>query len=702
VIAVTYDDFGRGTEELKACAVEHTNAVVFALAGPDASARGDQLEAVSALVVDGARVLVVQATGWGKSLVYWAATSALRSLGRGPTLVVSPLLALMRDQVTAAERAGLRAVTVNSTNVDVWGELLAAVERDEVDVLLVSPERLSNPSFAHRMEPVIERAGLIVIDEAHCISDWGFDFRPDYQRVAHVLAKNPTTPVLATTATANGRVTSDVATQLGTSTLVLRGTLARSSLRLSVVPGLGPIERLVWVSEALHRLAGSGIIYVPTVAETARVAGFLAEQGHDVAAYSGQLEPDRRVEVEAKLRAHEVKAVVATSALGMGYDMPDLSFCIHLGSPDSPVAYYQQVGRAGRKLDRADAILLPAETDERLWAYFATASIPEEADIEKTLATLNTAQGAMSVPALEADTGIRRGRLEALLRIVAVEGAVARVEGGWVSTNTPYVYDASKWASVIAARASEADLMRRYAAQEGCLMQFLQLALDDLDPARCGRCSFCTGEPAVHGIDLTDHALSHATSYLRNETIRLEPRKRWPSGLRRGFAGSIRGPEEGRALFYADAPAWRDAAQRLTSRDAVVSGEVLDGMVSVLSAWRATWTARPIAVVPMPSRGHRHLIWQVAEHIARVGNLEIIDALNLHGEAPDGDLASRARVERLIDRLSVRDDVVVSSSGPLLLIDDTYRTGWTMTVAAALLRNAGASSVLPLVIHQLP
>src|SRR5918997_7055642 len=320
--------------------------VITAMAGPEARPRPDQVTAVEALVDHRRRVLVVQATGWGKSAVYWAATAALRQAGAGPTLVVSPLLALMRDQIAAAARAGLRAATVNSTNVDDWDEVLDDLRGGRIDVLLVSPERLANPSFARQLPDLLAATGMLVIDEAHCVSDWGFDFRPDYQRLTRtLLALAPGTPVLATTATANERVTADVAAQLGEETVTLRGSLARASLRLAVVPQLTVLQRYAWVAEALRSLPGSGIVYVLTVAETERVTGFLREQGLDVAAYSGQT-PNRE-ELEDRLRDNQVKALVATSALGMGYDKPDLAFCVHLGSPGSPVAYYQQVGRAG-------------------------------------------------------------------------------------------------------------------------------------------------------------------------------------------------------------------------------------------------------------------------------------------------------------------------------------------------------------------
>ncbi|MHB1613656.1 MAG: DEAD/DEAH box helicase, partial [Actinomycetes bacterium] len=378
----------------EAVLAQAAHRVITALAGPDARVRDDQLAAVRALVVGRRRALVVQATGWGKSAVYWIAARALRDAGSGPVLVVSPLLALMRDQLDAATRAGLSAITLNSSNVEQWAQAEAAVLAGEVDVLLVSPERLANPRFAATvLGPLLPRLGLLVIDEAHCISSWGHDFRPDYQRIARLLLANPSLPVLATTATANRRVTADVAAQLGPDTLVQRGLLARDSLHLSVVPGLDPVARYAWVDEALAHLPGSGIVYVLTVAEAERLAGFLAARGHAAAAYTGQLDATERALVERRLRCNEVKVVVATSALGMGYDKPDLAFCLHVGSPGSPVDYYQQVGRAGRALASAIVALLPGESDERLWAYFATASIPDPDVAARVLEVLRDAGG---------------------------------------------------------------------------------------------------------------------------------------------------------------------------------------------------------------------------------------------------------------------------------------------------------------------
>jgi ATP-dependent DNA helicase RecQ len=677
----------------------HLHQVLAKMAGPDARPREDQTAAVVALVEQQARVLVVQATGWGKSAVYWAATSALRAAGRGPTLIVSPLLALMRDQVAAAALAGLRAATVNSTNLQAWDAVFDDIAADRLDVLLVSPERLGNADFARRLPGLLASAGLVVIDEAHCISDWGFDFRPDYQRLAKTLLGIAAgTPVLATTATANSRVTLDIARQLGPQTLTFRGSLARASLRLAVVPGLKALERYAWVGDALAAFAGSGIVYALTVAETERLAGFLRSCGFEVAAYHGGLEPQARQGIEDALRGNALKAVVATSALGMGYDKPDLAFCIHVGSPASPVAYYQQVGRAGRALADAVAVLLPADTDEQIWAYFATAGVPDEGRVGQILDAL--AQRPQSVLALETSTSIRRGRLEGLLKILAVDEVVKRQGSAWALTGVPWRFDAERWRALALVREREAGLMRAFAAGRGCLMRFLQEALDDPAPSDCGRCSVCTGRLPGPGAAPSQARLEAARVFARGLDVIVEPRKLWPTGGRR--KGKILGCSEGRALAFADDPGWSDLLQPLfAAADGPAPQQVLDGVLGALGRWRQHWGLRPVAVVPMPSVLHAQLVRSVAAHVAAAGRLPLLDALHLQGPTAGAEVASAAKVAALQQALVLRPEVVVPA-GPLLLVDARYRSGWTMTVAAALLREAGATAVLPLVLQQLP
>ena len=677
---------------------ETLDRTIKSVAGPAAEPRRDQLRAVQALVDERRRVLVVQATGWGKSAVYWGATAAIRQAGGGPTLVVSPLLALMRDQIAAAERAGLRAATVNSTNVEAWDEVFVELDQDRLDVLLVSPERLGNPRFAARLPKLLGGCGLLVIDEAHCVSDWGFDFRPDYQRLTRtLLSLAPGTPVLATTATANQRVTNDVAAQLahdGAETLTLRGSLARASLRLAVVPELSPLERYAWVAEALKSLPGSGIVYVLTVAEADRVAAFLADQGLDVAAYSGQT--DNRTELEDRLRDNKIKALVATSALGMGYDKPDLAFCIHLGSPASPVAYYQQVGRAGRALDDAVAVLVPSKSDERIWDYFATAGIPDPEQVDRVLDVI--AEEPAGEPSISTATGIRPGRLSTMLKIIAVDDAVEKVQGGWLATGKGWHYDQQKWTELRRVRSAEADLMRRYAHGEGCLMQFLQQALDDPDPSPCGRCSVCTGELPDPGERPSADGVQAALRFFRGLDVPVEPRRLWPPRVD-GVKGKINFLGEGRAIAYADDPAWQRALDQLRQHDQPAPQEILDAAVEVLKRWSRDWQ-RPTAVVPMPSRRRPDLINSVAAHLARVGRLPLVDALMITGPTPTEDAASGVRVRELLDGLGIRSGQ--QFDGTVLLVDDTIRSRWTVTVAARLLAGAGASQVLPFAVHLLP
>ncbi|MBK9740301.1 MAG: RecQ family ATP-dependent DNA helicase [Actinobacteria bacterium] len=687
-------------EQLEAAAL----TVLAGSAGPAARPRADQLTAASALACDGRRALVVQATGWGKSAVYWMAAKALREAGSGPTLVVSPLLALMRNQVDAAERSGLTAATLNSSNFADWGEIQADLAADRIDVLLTSPERLANPRFAAEVLPwLLPRLGLLVIDEAHCISGWGHDFRPDYRRIAGLLTRRPELPVLATTATANSRVTDDVAEQLGPDTLVLRGTLARASLHLSVVPRLGLIEAYAWVDEHLPSLPGSGIVYTATVRQSGDLAGYLSERGHLVRAYHGQLDTTDRQAIEEELRDNRIKAVIATSALGMGYDKPDLGFVIHVGSPGSPVDYYQQVGRAGRALDSAQVVLLPTPADENIWRYFATASIPREDDADAVLRALADSGAALTVPRLSVLTGLRDNRLELLVKVLAVEGAVRRTEAGWEATGQPWRYDHDRYAALLAAREHEADLMRTYARSTRCLDSVLREALDDPSASACGRCSACTGSLPS---GLRDHPgpdfVEAALAFVRGLDVVIKPRLQWAPGLpwsgRIGRGVSI---EPGRALAFADDPAWPDAARLASSPDGPAPPWVRDALVRVLTSWTSAWPARPTLIVPVPSTRHPQLVGSLAEALGQIGRIPVRDVLTISGHPSTADLAAKARAGFQAARIGLRTDADVAGH-TILLVDDRWQTGWTATIAGALLREAGAEHVLPLVIHQQP
>ncbi|MFF9086537.1 RecQ family ATP-dependent DNA helicase [Streptomyces sp. NPDC014991] len=704
------------------------DAVLARLVGNASGAarlREDQWRAIEALVADKRRALVVQRTGWGKSAVYFVATSLLRARGSGPTVIVSPLLALMRNQVEAAARAGIHARTINSANTEEWEDVQAEIAAGGVDVLLVSPERLNNPDFRDQVLPKLSAAtGLLVVDEAHCISDWGHDFRPDYRRLRTMLGDLPPgVPVLATTATANARVTADVAEQLGTGgasdALVLRGPLDRESLRLAVLPLPDAAHRMAWLADHLDELPGSGIVYTLTVAAAEEVTAFLRQRGHTVASYTGKTENADRQQAEDDLLANRVKALIATSALGMGFDKPDLGFVVHLGSPSSPIAYYQQVGRAGRGVENAEVLLLPGKEDEAIWEYFASLAFPSEELVRRTLDVLARAGRPLSLPALEPLVELRRSRLETMLKVLDVDGAVHRVKGGWIATGQPWSYDTERYAWVARQRAAEQQAMREYAATTECRMEFLQRQLDDEGAKPCGRCDNCAGPRFTAGLSTT--ALDAARSDLGRAGVEVEPRRMWPTGLPAigiDLKGRIPAGEQasmGRALGRLSDIGWGNRLRPLLAPqapDTVVPDDVARAVVDVLADWArgpGGWASgapdaapRPVGVVTVASRSRPRLVHSLGLRIAEIGRLPLLGAVEYDGDAPRMPRSNSAQRLKALDGALTVPPVLASAlteaHGPVLLIDDFTETGWTLAVAARLLRKSGAQGVLPLVL----
>lgn len=694
----------------------------------DAEFHDGQHEAIEALVSEHRRALVVQRTGWGKSAVYFISALLQRRAGSGPALIVSPLLALMRDQVAAAERAGVRAAAINSANVTEWRDIEALLNANALDVLFVSPERLVNPRFrAEQLPRLVASCGLLVIDEAHCISDWGHDFRPDYRRIRDLIAELPTgVPVLATTATANARVVADVEEQMaagGHEVFTLRGALARDSLRLGVLDVGTPTRRLAWLAEHLDALPGSGIVYCLTVAAAEDAAALLRRAGHQVLPYTGRTDAAERMAAEQSLKDNEVKALVATSALGMGFDKPDLGFVVHLGAPSSPVAYYQQVGRAGRATPSADVLLLPGVEDREIWHYFATNAMPTQKKADAVLGALADSDRPLSVAALEARVDIRRSPLELLLKVLAVDGAVENVTGGWVGTGAPWTYDAERYERIAAARIDEQDAMLTYErltadasrSDQGCRMAFLTESLDDPSATPCGRCDTCA-EP-WYPTEITVPSLEQARQGLDHVGVPIAARAMWPSGLDtlgvladgKPLKGKLKPDDlldEGRAVARLTDLGWGGPLRELFASDregrpvdAEVPAELAKAVVRVLAGWG--WEQRPAAVVWVPSLGRPQLVESLATGVATVGRLELLGPLELapNAEVLRGSTNSAYRVRDVWDRFRVGPEMarrLAELQGPVLLVDDLVDSRWTMTVAGRLLRRAGASAVLPL------
>ncbi|BBH65920.1 ATP-dependent DNA helicase RecQ [Actinoplanes sp. OR16] len=694
----------------RAAVRDRAEAVLRRLAGDHAKLREDQWRAIEALTVDHRRVLCVQRTGWGKSAVYFVATALLREQQRtGPTVIVSPLLALMRNQVEAAARAGIRARTINSANLDEWSLIEAEVRAGEVDVLLISPERLNNPDFRDNVLPgLASSTGLLVVDEAHCVSDWGHDFRPDYRRLRTFLAGLPAhTPVLATTATANARVTADVADQLGEKdTLVLRGPLDRDSLRLAVLELADPAHRLAWLADHLDRLPGSGIVYTLTVAAATETAEFLRSRGFAVSSYTGQVEDTERRAAEQDLMDNKIKALIATSALGMGFDKPDLGFVVHLGAPPSPIAYYQQVGRAGRAVEHAEVVLLPGPEDAAIWRYFASLAFPPEDQVRAVLAQLSTDR-PISTQALEPLVDLRRTRLELMLKVLDVDGAVRRTRGGWLATGEPWAYDGVRLRRVAEARSQEQKTMISYAGTTACRMEFLRRCLDDPEAAPCGRCDNCAGP--LFDAEISSAALAAADAFLGRPGAEIAPKKMWPTGLA-AVGVSLKGKippteqiEPGRVVGRLSDLGWGSRLRGVAgpeSADAPIPDDLAAAVVEVLKSWAHgddAWKQRPVAVVAVGSHRHPQLVHSLAEHIATVGRLPFLGTLTSNHAGEESARGNSAqRVRTLHDAFTVPADLAAGLSGPVLLVDDLVDSGWTMTLAGRQLRRAGAEAVLPL------
>jgi ATP-dependent DNA helicase RecQ len=667
--------------------------------GTDAQFREGQLEAVVALVDRRARVLVIQRTGWGKSVVYFVATKLLRDRGAGPTILISPLLSLIRDQLKAAERLGLRAASIDSTNPDQWSPIEAALARDEVDILLVSPERLGNERFQTVTIPSIGQGiGLFVVDEAHCISDWGHDFRPDYQRIDRLVRALPAgVPLLATTATANSRVQSDVEVQLGPDLEVFRGPLGRDSLHLQVVKLDDQAERLAWLVEYLRNVEGSGIVYTLTVRDADRVSDWLATQGIDAPAYHSRLGDEERLLREKRLLGNDVKALVATVALGMGFDKPDLAFVVHFQRPGSVIFYYQQIGRAGRAVDRAEVVLLSGREDDEITSYFINTAFPPEEELLEVLSAIESVD-QVGARELESRLNLSRTAITRALKFLALEGVVAHTGSGWARTVNTWDSDQERGARVTATREREQERMRDYTSTEGCLMAFLTSELDDPASASCGRCANCAGLFAR--IEPDPALVNEAVRFLKRAYRPIEPRKQWPPGL-----GDPRGRiddglilQEGRALcVYGDA-GWGRLVMEGKYGQAGFDDELVDAALEMLTEWHPD--PAPTWVTAVPSWRHPELVPGFARRLAARLGLPYRDALVKVRETKE-----QKRMENSIQQVrntlgafeAVREQVL---DGPVLLVDDMVDSRWSMTICGIALAAAGSGPVIPLALGE--
>ena len=662
--------------------------------------------AIDALVNRRERLLLVQRTGWGKSAVYFVATRMLRDSGLGATLIVSPLLALMRNQVAAAERMGVRAVSINSTNPSEWPALRRAVLSDDADALLISPERLANERFMEELLlPLAERIGLLVVDEVHCISDWGHDFRPDYRRLASVLRRMPANlPIAGTTATANDRVIDDVQRQLGDLT-VQRGHLMRDSLHLQTIRLPTQAERLGWLAEHVKDLPGTGIIYTLTVRDAEQVSEWLNAQGILVRPYHANVTHERyddtnayRQRLERALDHNQVKALVATTALGMGYDKPDLGFVVHYQAPGSIIAYYQQVGRAGRAIPRAVGVLMSGVEDGEIHDYFRRTAFPEERWVTAVLGALEESEEGMGIRDLERTLNLRYGQIEKVLKVLSVENPapIIRQGGSWRRTAVPYQVDAERIARLTAQRDSEWREVQSYVDEQGCLMQFLAQALDDPDPKPCGRCATCVGSPVVSA-GIPRETVIAAARFLRRAEMPLACNRQVAKGAfpEYGWSGNL--PRESQAETGRVLARWGDAGWGTVVARDKRNGRFTDALVDatvemIVERWQPDpW---PAWVTCVPSNRHPTLVPEFAARVAEALSLPFVPAVaKVQDNAPQKEQENRFHQCHNLDGTFAVEERLPEAA--VLLVDDVVDSKWTLTVVAALLRQAGCSTVWP-------
>jgi len=662
----------------------------------DAQFREGQEEAIRSIVEQPGRYLVVQKTGWGKSFVYFIATRLLREVGQGPVLLVSPLLALMRNQIAAAERMGVRAKTINSDNPDSWNSIEAAVQHDDVDILLISPERLANERFRTEiLAHIAARISLLVVDEAHCISDWGHDFRPHYRLLQHTIEALPTNMrLLATTATANNRVIQDLQNVLGPDLNVSRGELNRPSLKLQAIRLASQAERLAWLAKQIPAMPGSGIVYTLTVRDAVQVAEWLALHGVHAVAYTGDSGSDRP-ELEQALLDNRVKALVATTALGMGFDKPDLSFVVHYQTPGSVVAYYQQVGRAGRALDAAYGILLSGTEENDINEYFIKTAFPTRDEVQQILRALERSTQGLSLPGLMASVNIAKGRIEKTIDLLALESPAPIVKQGtkWQLTATNLSETFWQRAQRLTdLRHAEQGQMQEYVDLPAGHMAFLIRALDG-DPGDC-----CAPDLPDLPATVDQLLVREAVAFLRRTSLPIDPRRQWPLdnmplyGLKGNIPRELQA-EPGKALCT-----WGDAGWgNLVRQGKCQNHHVADDLVGACASMVREWSPQPAPtwVTCIPSLRDPALVQDVAERLAeRLGLPFRAVICRSIDRPPQTTMQNSMQQAHNLD--GAFDVTGTLPEGPVLLVDDTVDSRWTMTVAAWLLRSRGSGEVYPM------
>lgn len=665
--------------------------ILQSLYGSTATFRDGQYEAIEATMTQN-RTLVVQRTGWGKSLVYFICTKLMREKNRGVTMVVSPLLVLMENQIEAAEKMGLRCDVLNSTTKERRTDILQALEHDELDLILVTPETLFSDDIQAKLKNI--RIGLFVIDEAHCISDWGHDFRLEYGRLKTIIQQLPVTvPILATTATANDRVVADLQAQLGNEVFVSRGPLTRDSLYIQVLNKPGRIERYAWILETLPKLPGSGIIYCLTQRDCDYLADFLKQNGICAEAYysRGTREGEElNHEIEEKFRNNQLKVIVATIKLGMGYDKGDIAFVIHYQMPQNIVSYYQQIGRAGRNIDKAYIFLMYGKEDEDILNYFINTAFPTENETTRLVNLLGDHDG-VGIGKIRSAMNIRNARIDKALAFLINDGFVRKEKSAYYLTPKRYVYNHEHYDTITSIRRQEMEQMKLLVQTKECYSRYIVSCLDDKTATDCGHCSNCAGKELFPS-KVSTHSIHLAEEYINKLIIPIEPRKQWAysSVTQQKRIAHINQP--GFCISkYGDAGYGELVKQGKYSKEKRFCDELVGKSAQMLRPFVKEHEITHIC--PVPSL-RSDLVQDFAARLAESLKLEIVDALHKSAARQQKEMENSAyQCANAYQSFAVKENVRIPRN--ILLVDDMVDSRWTFTVCGYRLMEAGAENIYP-------
>lgn len=663
--------------------------------GKDAEFRKGQEEAINS-VLDGKRTLVVQKTGWGKSLVYFLATKIIRMETNRVTLIISPLLALMNNQIESANKLGMKVKTLNSENTEEWDSIIEEINKNDVDALIISPERLANDDFKEILTTNLTvNIGLFVVDEAHCISDWGHDFRPDYRRIIDIVKLlPPNIPILATTATANNRVVNDIMAQLGSDIVVSRGSLMRESLAIQVIKLVSKEERLAWLANNINKIPGTGIIYCLTINDCKLVEKWLKENGYACESYYAAVDKEKKTEIIDKFMDNQIKVLVATIAFGMGFDKKDISFVIHFQKPANIVAYYQQIGRAGRDIERAYAILFCGSEDDEINNYFIDSAFPTEKSMDEVI-NLVLQNPGFRMADFEKNMNMKRGRIEKCIKYLLVNGDIYKDGSKYYKTPKPWKPDLKKSEEITEIRKNELKQMNEFTNTSDCYMKYIADALDDAESKPCGCCANCRKRNIFDiKVSLTD--VGKAQLFIKNDFNVIEPRKKWPATVKISDKNTIsqdRLCEQGRVLSnYGDA-GWGKHVAECKYRTGVFDEQLVDASVELLKEFIVENTIE--WVTSIPSLRRPNLVKNFANKIADKLGIPYVDSIvkTNNGRCQKELQTNYLQFENANDTFEVLHENVLH--GNVLLIDDMVDSKWTFTVCGYKLRDNGCGKVYP-------